>query len=83
MWYANINVRPTSFTLVTSVSSNTLACVSVNCISTCPAVHTWIARALIYVYSVKDGCTFSTQRTQTTAMVLAHSNLTGYFSEVL
>ena len=40
IYYSDIH---TCFTIVTSVPSNAVACISVHCISTCPTVSAWAA----------------------------------------
>ena len=48
--HVSIDIRLTTFTVGTSVTSKTFACISVHTISACSAVQTWIAVALEYVY---------------------------------
>ena len=50
--HARIVIRLTTSTVDTSVSSTTLACISVHSISACSAVHTWITVAFDYVYDI-------------------------------
>ena len=47
---ACIQIRLTTFTVDTSVSSTTFACISVHPINACSAVPTWITVAFDYVY---------------------------------
>ena len=47
---ACIKIRLTTFTVDTSVSSPTFACISVHSINACSAVPTWITVAFDYVY---------------------------------
>ena len=46
-----IEISLTTFTVGTSVTSKTFACITVHSISACSAVQTWIAVALDYVYN--------------------------------
>ena len=48
--HASIVIRLTTFTVDTSVSSPTFACITVHSINACSAVPTWITVAFNYVY---------------------------------